>query len=124
MLQMIHNIALFFASRKCLHYYPFSVDINHVDEIDEIVDAISYMKGASVIQMFCAMFPLSIVKKGLSEIKFNPTIVILERCFDDDEHHKITYYMFAFYSTRGYMFNHQQPQPFLCVVHPHEFARP
>jgi puromycin-sensitive aminopeptidase len=29
----------------------FQVDINHVDEIDEIFDAISYRKGASVIRM-------------------------------------------------------------------------
>jgi hypothetical protein len=27
------------------------VDVNHVDEIDEIFDAISYRKGASVIRM-------------------------------------------------------------------------
>ena len=31
--------------------YFFQVDINHVDEIDEIFDAISYRKGASVIRM-------------------------------------------------------------------------
>jgi len=31
--------------------YYFQVDINHVDEIDEIFDAISYRKGASVIRM-------------------------------------------------------------------------
>lgn len=31
--------------------HPIEVDINHVDEIDEIFDAISYRKGASVIRM-------------------------------------------------------------------------
>ncbi|GAB2285947.1 AP-1 complex subunit mu-1-Iike, variant 2 [Dionaea muscipula] len=31
--------------------HPIEVDINHVTEIDEIFDAISYMKGASVIRM-------------------------------------------------------------------------
>jgi histidyl-tRNA synthetase len=34
-----------------LMIYYFQVDINHVDEIDEIFDAISYRKGASVIRM-------------------------------------------------------------------------
>lgn len=29
----------------------FQVDVNHVDEIDEIFDAISYRKGAAVIRM-------------------------------------------------------------------------
>nr|CAB3449347.1 unnamed protein product [Digitaria exilis] len=32
-------------------YSAMTVDINHVDEIDEIFDAISYRKGASVIRM-------------------------------------------------------------------------
>ena len=31
--------------------YYFQVDVNHVDEIDEIFDAISYRKGAAVIRM-------------------------------------------------------------------------
>ncbi|KAL3655741.1 AP-1 complex subunit mu-1-like [Castilleja foliolosa] len=31
--------------------HPIEVDINHAGEIDEIFDAISYMKGASVIRM-------------------------------------------------------------------------
>jgi aminopeptidase N len=33
------------------YYLSFQVDVNHVDEIDEIFDAISYRKGASVIRM-------------------------------------------------------------------------
>jgi puromycin-sensitive aminopeptidase len=31
--------------------HPIEVDVNHVDEIDEIFDAISYRKGAAVIRM-------------------------------------------------------------------------
>ncbi|KAL8166503.1 hypothetical protein V2J09_008002 [Rumex salicifolius] len=31
--------------------HPIEVDINHASEVDEIFDAISYMKGASVIRM-------------------------------------------------------------------------
>lgn len=31
--------------------FSFQVDINHASEIDEIFDAISYRKGASLIRM-------------------------------------------------------------------------
>ena len=31
--------------------FPFQVEVNHASEIDEIFDAISYRKGASVIRM-------------------------------------------------------------------------
>ena len=52
------------------YYLYLQVDVNHVDEIDEIFDAISYRKGAAVIRMLqsylgaeifqvcCSYFPL------------------------------------------------------------------
>lgn len=49
----LENQYTFFASSLFhpKHIGSFQVEINHADEIDEIFDAISYRKGASVIRM-------------------------------------------------------------------------
>ncbi|GJM90611.1 hypothetical protein PR202_ga06911 [Eleusine coracana subsp. coracana] len=46
--------------------HPIEVDINHVDEIDEIFDAISYRKGASVIRMLQSYLGAEIFQKSLA----------------------------------------------------------
>ncbi|KAL6604594.1 hypothetical protein ACP70R_043021 [Stipagrostis hirtigluma subsp. patula] len=46
--------------------HPIEVDINHVDEIDEIFDAISYRKGASVIRMLQSYLGAEVFQKSLA----------------------------------------------------------
>ena len=41
------------------------VAVNHPDEINEIFDAISYAKGASIIRMLCAHLGESVFFEGL-----------------------------------------------------------
>ncbi|KAH7681919.1 Peptidase M1 alanine aminopeptidase/leukotriene A4 hydrolase protein [Dioscorea alata] len=46
--------------------HPIEVDINHADEIDEIFDAISYRKGASVIRMLQSYLGADVFQKSLA----------------------------------------------------------
>lgn len=46
--------------------HPIEVDVNHVDEIDEIFDAISYRKGAAVIRMLQSYLGAEIFQKSLA----------------------------------------------------------
>ncbi|KMZ61534.1 Aminopeptidase M1 [Zostera marina] len=46
--------------------HPIEVDINHASEIDEIFDAISYRKGASVIQMLQSYLGAECFQKALA----------------------------------------------------------
>ncbi|KAL6888903.1 hypothetical protein ACP4OV_009929 [Aristida adscensionis] len=46
--------------------HPIEVDINHADEIDEIFDAISYRKGASVIRMLESYLGAEVFQKSLA----------------------------------------------------------
>ncbi|KAL0679773.1 hypothetical protein Bca4012_007754 [Brassica carinata] len=47
--------------------HPIEVEVNHVAEIDEIFDAISYMKGASVIRMLQSYLGAEVFQKSLAE---------------------------------------------------------
>ncbi|KAI4380853.1 hypothetical protein MLD38_006993 [Melastoma candidum] len=46
--------------------HPIEVDINHAREIDEIFDAISYRKGASVIRMLQSYLGAEVFQKSLA----------------------------------------------------------
>lgn len=46
--------------------HPIEVDINHANEIDEIFDAISYRKGASVIRMLQSYLGADVFQKSLA----------------------------------------------------------
>ncbi|EEC72753.1 hypothetical protein OsI_06384 [Oryza sativa Indica Group] len=46
--------------------HPIEVDVNHVDEIDEIFDAISYRKGAAVIRMLQSYLGAEVFQKSLA----------------------------------------------------------
>uniref|UniRef100_A0A0D9YPC6 Aminopeptidase n=1 Tax=Oryza glumipatula TaxID=40148 RepID=A0A0D9YPC6_9ORYZ len=46
--------------------HPIEVDVNHVDEIDEIFDAISYRKGAAVIRMLQSYLGAETFQKSLA----------------------------------------------------------
>uniref|UniRef100_A0A0D9VDT6 Aminopeptidase n=1 Tax=Leersia perrieri TaxID=77586 RepID=A0A0D9VDT6_9ORYZ len=46
--------------------HPIEVDVNHVDEIDEIFDAISYRKGAAVIRMLQSYLGADTFQKSLA----------------------------------------------------------
>ncbi|KAH6761337.1 aminopeptidase M1 [Perilla frutescens var. frutescens] len=46
--------------------HPIEVDINHASEIDEIFDAISYRKGASVIRMLQSYLGAESFQRGLA----------------------------------------------------------
>ncbi|KAL2643510.1 hypothetical protein R1flu_011097 [Riccia fluitans] len=47
--------------------HPIEVEVGHVREIDEIFDAISYKKGASIIRMLQTYLTPDVFQKGLSE---------------------------------------------------------
>ena len=46
--------------------HPVSIPVGHPDEIDEIFDAISYSKGASIIRMMDHFLSTKTFKKGLT----------------------------------------------------------
>lgn len=46
--------------------HPISVDVNHPDEISEMFDSISYLKGASIIRMMNHFLGEQTFRKGLS----------------------------------------------------------
>ncbi|XP_076932778.1 aminopeptidase M1-like [Bidens hawaiensis] len=47
--------------------HPIEVDINHASEIDEIFDAISYRKGASVIRMLQSYLGAEVFQRALAK---------------------------------------------------------
>ncbi|KAG6551916.1 hypothetical protein Mapa_006533 [Marchantia paleacea] len=47
--------------------HPIEVEVGHVREIDEIFDAISYKKGASIIRMLQTYLTPDVFQKGLDE---------------------------------------------------------
>lgn len=62
---MDHTQALELDSLK--HTHPIEVPVGHPDEINEIFDAVSYSKGASIIRMLAAYLGERDFQKGLSK---------------------------------------------------------
>ena len=46
--------------------HPISVPVNHPDEINEIFDTISYLKGSSVIRMMANFLGTATFNKGIT----------------------------------------------------------
>jgi aminopeptidase N len=61
--QSVYGLALSLDSMQSSH--PVEVEVNHPDEINEIFDAISYAKGASIIRMISSYIGMDVFISGL-----------------------------------------------------------
>lgn len=84
--QSVYGLALSLDAMKSSH--PVEVEVKHSDEIDEIFDAISYAKGASLIRMISSHIGfdtfLSGMKAYLTEYAYgNTTTKLLWQALED-----------------------------------------
>lgn len=63
--QFIHQTAAAFRLDGLVESHPIEVEVGHAREIDEIFDAISYNKGASIIRMLQSYLGAEVFQKGL-----------------------------------------------------------